>query len=73
MRPLFPGDSEIDQLFRIFRTLGTPTDSTWPGVHKLPDFKPLFPLWEARHIDDFLPELNDKNQQNVFYVSNSVY
>ena len=22
--PLFPGDSEIDQLFRIFRTLGTP-------------------------------------------------
>ena len=24
-RPLFPGDSEIDQLFRIFRLLGTPT------------------------------------------------
>ena len=23
-RPLFPGDSEIDQLFRIFRLLGTP-------------------------------------------------
>jgi len=23
-RPLFPGDSEIDQLFRIFRTCGTP-------------------------------------------------
>ncbi|VVC40197.1 Hypothetical protein CINCED_3A017883 [Cinara cedri] len=73
LRPLFPGDSEIDQLFRIFRTLGTPTDSTWPGVHRYPDFKPLFPLWDARHIDDFLPELNEKNQQKVFYVSNSVY
>lgn len=24
-RPLFPGDSEIDQLFRIFRTLGLKT------------------------------------------------
>lgn len=69
LRPLFPGDSEIDQLFRIFRTLGTPTDNTWPGVYKLPDFKPLFPLWEARDINDFLPELTDKNQQKVFYVS----
>ncbi|XP_015370502.1 PREDICTED: cyclin-dependent kinase 2-like [Diuraphis noxia] len=68
LRPLFPGDSEIDQLFRIFRTLGTPTDVTWPGVHKLPDFKPLFPLWEARLIEEFLPELSDKDQQNVFYA-----
>lgn len=24
--PLFPGDSEIDELFRIFRTLGTPDE-----------------------------------------------
>lgn len=45
-RALFPGDSEIDQLFRIFRTLGTPDEKTWPGVSKLPDFKPVFPRWE---------------------------
>uniref|UniRef100_A0A8C0VYR4 Cyclin-dependent kinase 2 n=1 Tax=Castor canadensis TaxID=51338 RepID=A0A8C0VYR4_CASCN len=31
-RALFPGDSEIDQLFRIFRTLGTPDEVVWPGV-----------------------------------------
>ena len=31
-RPLFPGDSEIDQLFKIFRQLGTPTEEVWPGV-----------------------------------------
>ncbi|XP_050539861.1 uncharacterized protein LOC126904679 [Daktulosphaira vitifoliae] len=68
LKPLFPGDSEIDQLFRIFRTLGTPTDETWPGVQKLQDFKPMFPLWEARDITDFLPELADKKQQNVFYA-----
>lgn len=35
-RPLFPGDSEIDELFKIFRHLGTPTDESWPGVTKLP-------------------------------------
>ena len=44
-RPLFPGDSEIDQLFRIFRSLGTPSEDRWPGVTKLPDFKPVFPRW----------------------------
>ena len=30
------GDSEIDELFRIFRTLGTPSEVVWPGVSKLP-------------------------------------
>lgn len=29
-RPLFDGDSEIDQLFRIFRILGTPDPSVRP-------------------------------------------
>ena len=42
-RPLYPGDSEIDELFKIFRTLGTPDEETWPGVSKLPDYKPTFP------------------------------
>ena len=32
-KPLFPGDSEIDELFRIFRVLGTPDDGTWQGGH----------------------------------------
>lgn len=50
-KPLFPGDSEIDMLFRIFRTLGTPTfdanESTyWPNVKNLPDWKPQFPQWK---------------------------
>jgi len=54
-RPLFPGDSEIDQLFRIFRVLGTPTEATWPGVSSLPDYKPVFPRWEAQDIGQALP------------------
>ncbi|KFO69354.1 Cyclin-dependent kinase 2, partial [Cuculus canorus] len=44
-RALFPGDSEIDQLFRIFRTLGTPDEAAWPGVTSMPDYKPSFPKW----------------------------
>mmetsp|Transcript_50394 Transcript_50394/g.157404 ORF Transcript_50394/g.157404 Transcript_50394/m.157404 type:complete len:209 (+) Transcript_50394:305-931(+) len=49
-RPLFPGDSEIDELFRIFRVLGTPNEEGWPGVTQLPDYKPSFPHWNARPL-----------------------
>jgi serine/threonine protein kinase len=28
--PFLPGDSDLDQLTRIFQVLGTPTDETWP-------------------------------------------
>ncbi|KAH8945248.1 hypothetical protein BDL97_12G031200 [Sphagnum fallax] len=49
-RPLFPGDSEIDELFKIFRTLGTPNEETWPGVTSLPDFKSAFPKWPPKGL-----------------------
>ena len=29
--------------FRIFRTLGTPTEERWPGCTALPNFGPIFP------------------------------
>ncbi|GAA5909826.1 uncharacterized protein JCM6883_003106 [Sporobolomyces salmoneus] len=45
--PLVPGDSEIDQIFKIFRLLGTPTPSTWPGLTQMPDFKSSFPVWRG--------------------------
>merc|ERR1719191_667125 len=46
--PLFAGDSEIDTAFKIFQKLGTPTESTWPGISELPDFKPTFPQWTPK-------------------------
>ncbi|XP_070535924.1 cyclin-dependent kinase 2-like [Ptychodera flava] len=57
-RALFPGDSEIDQLFRIFRTLGTPDESMWPGVSKLPDYKSTFPKWPTQDIAKVVPTLD---------------
>ncbi|XP_075213703.1 uncharacterized protein LOC142319914 [Lycorma delicatula] len=37
MEPLFPGKpSQIDQLNCIFKTLGTPNESIWPGYSNLP-------------------------------------
>ncbi|KAM6376909.1 cyclin-dependent kinase 3 isoform 2-T4 [Pluvialis apricaria] len=57
-KPLFPGDSEIDQLFRIFRTLGTPTEVTWPGVTQLPDYKRDFPWWARKEMKEIVPNLD---------------
>lgn len=51
-RPLFPGDSEIDQLYRIFRTRGTPDESSWPGVSQLSDYKRSFPRWEGQGVPE---------------------
>lgn len=44
-RPLFPGRSEIDQMFKIFRQLGTPNEQVWPGVTSLQDWNTSFPIW----------------------------
>jgi len=53
--PLFPGDSEIDQLFKIFRCLGTPNEETWPGVSSFKDYKPTFPQWTGNHLAKQVP------------------
>jgi len=38
-RPLFPGNTDADQLQKIFKVLGTPNESTWPTIAELPDWK----------------------------------
>jgi len=60
--PLFPGDSEIDQLYKIFRVLGTPTEANWPGVTELPEYKPTFPRWPTLSLSVVVPALvNDSS------------
>lgn len=58
-KPLFHGDSEIDQLFRIFRTLGTPTANVWPEVSELPDYKASFPSWKENILSSLVPDMDD--------------
>lgn len=36
--PFVAGDSDLDQLSKIFQAMGSPTEETWPGHTKLPDF-----------------------------------
>lgn len=74
-KPLFPGDSEIDEIFKIFRLvyiiksqlnalmffsiLGTPSEQEWPGVTSFPDFKPSFPKWNRTDIASIVTNLDD--------------
>lgn len=42
--PFLPGESDLDQLTKIFQALGTPSEENWPNLKSLPDyigFKPL--------------------------------
>ncbi|KAM8985169.1 cyclin-dependent kinase 7 isoform 3-T3 [Ara ararauna] len=50
--PFLPGDSDLDQLTKIFETLGTPTEDLWPGVTSLPDYVTFksFPGMPLQHI-----------------------
>lgn len=58
-KPLFPGDSEIDEIFKIFRVLGTPNEQEWPGVTSFPDFKPSFPKWGRTDISTIVTTLDN--------------
>lgn len=58
-KPLFQGDSEIDQLYRIFRILSTPTEKTWAGITDLPYYKPVFPNWITNELRSSVKNLND--------------
>ncbi|KAJ9079085.1 cyclin-dependent kinase 5 [Entomophthora muscae] len=56
-RPLFPGNSSKDQLLRIFRILGTPTEASWPEMSLLPEYKPV-PIFPAIPLTQILPKLD---------------
>lgn len=64
-KPLFPGDNDIDQLYRIFRLFGTPDKETWPTVEDYPEWTPNMPKWTSRWekqsktFSDNHPELFD--------------
>ncbi|GAU95667.1 hypothetical protein RvY_07250 [Ramazzottius varieornatus] len=36
LKPLFPGKSEIEQITKIFKELGNPSEANWPGFSELP-------------------------------------
>lgn len=58
-KPLFMGDSEIDQIFKIFKVLGTPNENNWPDALKLKDFKSTFPKFKGMPMQEHTPTLDE--------------
>merc|ERR1712112_528556 len=57
MEPLFPGKSEVDQLNRIFKLLGTPSEKIWTGYNELPAVKKMkFVDYPISHLRNKFPE-----------------
>ncbi|KAB7502471.1 Cyclin-dependent kinase 11B [Armadillidium nasatum] len=53
MEPMFPGKSEIDQLNKIFKDLGTPSDKIWPGYSQMPVIKKTqFAYYPYNHLKE---------------------
>jgi len=59
--PAFPGVKDTsDQLERIFKILGTPTEATWPGVSRLPLYKPQrLNFYRTQRLGHTFPRLYD--------------
>ena len=57
-RPLFPGTTNEDQLQKIFRLMGTPSERTWPGISQLPEYKSNFPNYPTQSLHILLPQID---------------
>jgi len=53
------GDSEIDQIFKIFKVLGTPNENNRPDALKLKDFKASFPKFRGMPMQEHTPILDE--------------
>ncbi|XP_068588862.1 cyclin-dependent kinase 11B isoform X7 [Cebidichthys violaceus] len=50
-KPLFPGKSEIDQINKVFKDLGSPSEKIWPGYSELPAVKKMtFTEYPYNHL-----------------------
>jgi len=56
-KSVFCGDSEIDQLYRIFIVMGTPNNTIWPGFENFSDYNQNFPIWKRKGLAQKMREL----------------
>ncbi|KAL3981452.1 Protein kinase domain family protein [Acanthocheilonema viteae] len=49
-----PGDSNIDQIFRIFKVLSTPCEEVLHELTNIPNCSETFPKWTNNHLHEIL-------------------
>ncbi|KAJ8015872.1 hypothetical protein DPEC_G00001040 [Dallia pectoralis] len=60
-RPLFPGSTVEEELHFIFKLLGTPNETTWPGITSNVDFISYkYPRYRAECLQNHTPRLDNE-------------
>ncbi|KAI9855223.1 MAG: negative regulator of the PHO system [Vezdaea acicularis] len=57
-RPLFPGTTNEDQLQKIFRLMGTPSERSWPGISQFPEYKAHWHVFATQDLRLILPQID---------------
>jgi serine/threonine protein kinase len=58
-RALFPGTTNDDQLMRILRVMGTPSERSWPGISQYSGYKNSFPVYATQDLSVVLQQTMD--------------
>ncbi|XP_005112397.1 cyclin-dependent kinase 20 [Aplysia californica] len=61
--PIFPGETDIEQLCLVVKVLGTPSEKTWPGMSKLdlPDYHKIsFPDNPPIPLEKIVPDASEE-------------
>ncbi|KAM4835414.1 serine/threonine-protein kinase MAK isoform 3-T5 [Thomomys bottae] len=61
LRPLFPGTSEVDEIFKICQVLGTPKKSDWPEGYQLASSMNFrFPQFAPINLKTLIPNASNE-------------
>jgi len=61
LRPLFPGKSETDQIFKLWAVLGSPSESEWPeGMQLASDMSFEFPNFKETPLSTIVRNASDE-------------
>ena len=63
--------AQIGQLYKIFRVLGTPDATVWPGIEELPDWQPGFPKWQRQDLTQARPLPVALSELSEFFMMHS--
>ncbi|OUM59201.1 hypothetical protein PIROE2DRAFT_34602, partial [Piromyces sp. E2] len=65
LRPLFPGSSEMDELYRICSVIGTPTDSYSEGIRLASAMGFKFPTMPPVPLNNLIPNASTEALQLI--------
>ncbi|XP_042402081.1 cyclin-dependent kinase F-4-like [Zingiber officinale] len=61
LRPLFPGASEVDEIYKICSVIGSPNEKSWAEGLQLADvMKYQFPVCSGVHLSSLIPSASEE-------------